>query len=144
MNDSQENEGLEDSKSKNQESLEVKRQVEIQQIYLGPLPKPEDLEKYNNIVPGSAERILSMAERQAMHRQELEKKVVFSDSRDSFWARIFGTIISLSAIAFSFYAVSKGYSLVGVAIVFWIITALSSVFIYGSRQQRLEREAKHN
>ena len=38
----------------------------------GPLPPPEMLAQYEEILPGAAERILSMAERQAEHRQKLE------------------------------------------------------------------------
>jgi uncharacterized membrane protein len=30
--------------------------------FAGPLPPPQILEKYNSIVPGSAERIIKMAE----------------------------------------------------------------------------------
>ena len=44
--------------------------------YTGPLPLPEHLEKYESINPGTAERIIAMAERQAAHRQELEAVVV--------------------------------------------------------------------
>ncbi|MCA8037114.1 DUF2335 domain-containing protein [Burkholderia arboris] len=38
----------------------------------GPLPSPEVLRDYDLMIPGSAERIIQMAERQAEHRQELE------------------------------------------------------------------------
>ena len=39
----------------------------------GPLPPPEMLAQYEEILPGAAERILSMAERQAEHRQKMEQ-----------------------------------------------------------------------
>ena len=39
----------------------------------GPLPPPEMLAQYEEILPGAAERILSMAERQAEHRQKMER-----------------------------------------------------------------------
>ncbi|MBI1739603.1 MAG: DUF2335 domain-containing protein [Acidobacteriales bacterium] len=47
--------------------------------FSGPLPHPEDLAKYEQVLPGSADRIIRMAERQAEHRQNLEKTVVLSN-----------------------------------------------------------------
>ena len=37
--------------------------------YQGPLPPPEDLEQYNQTLPGAAERILSMAEKEQQIRE---------------------------------------------------------------------------
>ena len=66
-------------------SPQQKTQVqEIQtQVHKGPLPSPEVLFQYNEIVSGAAERILIMAESQAKHRQNLELIVVKAGSRDS-------------------------------------------------------------
>jgi uncharacterized membrane protein len=48
-----------------------------QQIsFSGPLPPPNILARYNEVVPDAAERILRMAENQATHRQAIERKVV--------------------------------------------------------------------
>lgn len=44
--------------------------------YSGPLPRPEDLIRYNDAVPGAAERILAMAEREMNHRHESERKIL--------------------------------------------------------------------
>ena len=38
----------------------------------GPLPVPEELAAYDSIVPGAANRIITMAENQALHRQKSE------------------------------------------------------------------------
>jgi uncharacterized membrane protein len=46
--------------------------------YSGPLPKPEDLAKYEQVLTGSADRIIRMAEQQATHRQNLERVIVES------------------------------------------------------------------
>lgn len=44
--------------------------------FSGPLPAPEDIAKYEKTLPGSAERILSMAEKQQEHRMESEQKII--------------------------------------------------------------------
>jgi uncharacterized membrane protein len=51
----------------------------IQNIYSGPLPRPQDFAAYNQILPGAADRILTLAETQAAHRQLLELRAVTAD-----------------------------------------------------------------
>ena len=53
--------------------------VEHRSIRIGPLPDPADLARYDEIVAGGAERIMRMAEKQAAHRQDLERAVVSAD-----------------------------------------------------------------
>ena len=60
------------------------RIVETRSEHYGPLPPPSDLQEYDNVVPGAAERIIRMAENQSEHRRELERKVVFGDSTRAF------------------------------------------------------------
>ena len=124
------------------ESLQIQKQAQIQQIYSGPLPQPEDLEKYNTIVPGAAERIIIMAEKQAKHRQELEKIAIKSGDRNSLLGQIFGFIIGLAAISAGSYGIYKGVNLGGIATIISTIGALVYVFVYGSQQRRKERENK--
>ncbi|MBF0336916.1 MAG: DUF2335 domain-containing protein [Nitrospirae bacterium] len=40
----------------------------------GPLPAPKTLEGYESILPGSAERILAMAENNLKHKHECDKE----------------------------------------------------------------------
>jgi uncharacterized membrane protein len=41
----------------------------VEEQFSGPIPHPNILESYNRILPGAAERILSMAEEEQKHRQ---------------------------------------------------------------------------
>lgn len=61
--------------------------------FSGPLPPPEILIKYNDAVPDAAERILSMAEREAAHRHAKENKQTETDSRDSLLGIIFAFVL---------------------------------------------------
>lgn len=72
----------------------------------GPLPQPDVLSRYNEIVPGAAERIIAMAENQSRHRQELEAKAVSAQVEDdraqrteTFRGQVFGFLIAIVAIA---------------------------------------------
>jgi uncharacterized membrane protein len=53
-----------------------KTMVEIGASYSGPLPLPQQLQGYEEIVPGAADRIIRMAEKQSAHRIEIESKVI--------------------------------------------------------------------
>lgn len=61
--------------------------------FSGPLPHPEILKKYDEIVTGAAERIIKQAEVQTNHRIQLETKVIDSDIRNSRLGLIFGFIV---------------------------------------------------
>ena len=47
--------------------------------FSGPIPPPDILAKYNDILPGLADRIMKQAEAKTIHRIELENKVIQSD-----------------------------------------------------------------
>src|ERR1700687_4427800 len=48
-------------------------------LFQGPLPRPEDFAAYERVLPGAADRILKMAEKQGDHRQLLERRVIWGD-----------------------------------------------------------------
>ncbi len=48
--------------------------LERAEFYGGPLPHPEILKGFESVVPGSGERILSMAEAQLQHRHAMERE----------------------------------------------------------------------
>lgn len=53
----------------------------IERSYSGPLPPPEDFAKYEQNLPGSMDRILTLTEKQVDHRIELENKEVKLENR---------------------------------------------------------------
>jgi hypothetical protein len=56
------------------------QQVQVnQKIHQGPLPAPEDLQRYDDLLPGAAERIIRMAEVEQRHRHEQESKAISSE-----------------------------------------------------------------
>jgi len=53
-----------------------KQLVAMQTEFRGPLPPPELLQRYEEIHPGTAERIIQQFERETQHRHAIEHKVV--------------------------------------------------------------------
>lgn len=131
--------------------------VEIVSAYWeGPLPPPTALGQYDDILPGSAERIMRMAEAQAEHRIEQEQHssqqedvrvqtegtAVIGDSRRGYIGLIFGFILSLLIISLGAYSIIWGNPWVGVAAIGINIAGLAGVFVYGTNARRRERERR--
>ena len=57
------------------------------------------LERYNQILPGAAERIIAMAESQHAHRQGLEKHVIESNVSAQRLGTILGFVVAMTAIS---------------------------------------------
>ena len=70
----------------------------VEASYTGPIPPPGMLVKYNEAVPGAADRILVMAERQSVHREAIESKVVDAGIQSQTRGSWFGFIVSMTAI----------------------------------------------
>ena len=111
-------------------------------MYAGPLPPAEQLKAYEDVLPGSADRIIRMAEDQAHHRQSIETAAVSGGTRRSWWGLWTGFSISVIALGLSALLVLKGHNWEGVFIGGIDIVALAGVFVYGRSDQRKEREQK--
>jgi uncharacterized membrane protein len=110
--------------------------------FSGPLPPPAILEHYEKILPGAADRIITMAEQQSSHRREIEKKVIDSDISNSRCGLNFGLIIGLAALAASVILALNGQALLGGALGLAYIVSLVGTFVYGSRGKSRELTEK--
>jgi uncharacterized membrane protein len=110
--------------------------------YSGPLPHPDALERYNQIVPGAADRIIAQFEKQAAHRQGLERKVVHSNTFCQKLGTISALLIGLAGVGGGIYLIHAGQSGSGLTAFFSTIGSLVGVFIYGKESQKRERQDK--
>lgn len=111
--------------------------------FSGPLPPPEMLQKYNEVSPGLADRIVSMAEKQSDHRRDLEKKVVYSNARRALVGQIMAFVIALAGIVAGVYLTMNDKSTEGMAAIFGPLIGLVGVFIYQKISQQKELAAKN-
>jgi uncharacterized membrane protein len=107
--------------------------------YQGPLPLPAHFREYEEILPGAAERILALAERQSSHRQELEKHVMRGDGHRAWAGLIVGGVLAMACIVGGVWLVSLGSTAGGVSIATSSVVAIAAVFVYGTRSRRDER-----
>jgi hypothetical protein len=66
-------------------------------FWSGPTPRGEELDKYNGVMDGGANRVMELIETQATHRQNLERKDVEADISLRKLGLIFGFILALIA-----------------------------------------------
>lgn len=110
--------------------------------FVGPLPPPEVFSAYEDTLPGAADRILAMAEKQSSHRQEMESKALGTSSRQGTLGQIFAFILSLVVIIIGGFLIYKDKDISGLVIVISVIVSLVGLFIYGKRRASQEELKK--
>jgi uncharacterized membrane protein len=128
--------------SPNHQAVVLQIATETHATFSGPLPPPQILAQYDVIVPGAADRILCMAERQQQHRMGLEKFVIEGDSRRATAGLICGTVIALAFGGGAVYLVATGHDVNGLFLGLAPLATLVGTFIYAQRSRRQEREQR--
>ena len=109
------------------------------QIHVGPLPSPDDIEKYGRHITDGANRIMRMAETQAEHRQQLEKLMISSSLNQSRRGQIFGLIIGILGLLVGAAVAIKGHDWVGGTIAGATVVGLVAAFLNGKTAQHNSR-----
>lgn len=119
-------------------------QLKVQQLEIssGPIPSPQILQQYNNIVPDAAERIIRMAEKQSDHRIDLESKVVSSNIVKSYVGMVLATIIAVYGLYIAKEISINGNPWAAAIIAALDLGGLVSVAIYNVLSQKKEREIR--
>jgi uncharacterized membrane protein len=95
----------------------------------GPLPAPEELQRYEFIHPGAADRIITMAESQGKHRRELEERVIKADIWDGHMALIFAFILALVCLVGGIYLLENDHYIAGTIFAGVGVTAIIRAFL---------------
>lgn len=114
----------------------------MQVIRQGPLPDPEDLAKYNQIIPEGADRIMKMAENQSAHRIEIEKVVISSQQVQSQRGQHFGLAIAIVGIGASVFLAMNGHDVVAGVLGGTTVVSLAIAFIEGKKAQQRDLQQK--
>lgn len=115
---------------------QLQKHVEFKSIFAGPLPSPADFQGYESVLPGSAERILSLTERQSAHRMSLEQRVVNSGIKQSWVGQSFAFIIAMTTIIGGVICILDGKDVGGITSIVAVLTSLVFVFIAGRKQNK--------
>jgi len=88
--------------------ITVQQTTVTQQGWKGPLPPPASLAEFDEVVPGSAERIIRQFELESDHRRALERGDAREHRRDKIAGQVLAGLFALGALSVSAYAISQG------------------------------------
>lgn len=115
----------------------------LQEEYSGPIPHPSAMREYEAILPGSADRILVMAEKQQEHRMEMEKKAISAQLSHNKRGQIFGFVIFFISIVVAIVFAAR-LDMKEFAGIFLSVTMISliSIFVLGKRDSNKDLSKK--
>lgn len=95
-------------------------------------------------MPGAANRILTMAEKQSDHRQTLESNTNNADINRAYAGVACGFIITVLAFVIGGYLIFHGHDGAGATIIVSDLALLVGVFVYGTQTRKAQLETKRN
>lgn len=131
---------------------------QVATLHQGPLPAPEDLHRYDELLPGAANRIIAMAEREQAHRMNMEDMAQRADirhredivtsqrnvARGAFTSDLLGqaagAVVALSSLAGAVYTALNGaHPAVSIALVGLPIAAIIKAIRTVSRRDETKK-----
>jgi uncharacterized membrane protein len=97
-------------------------------MYIGPLPPPKEFNDYEQTLPGTANRILAMAEQESEHRRKNEEKIVQHSIQKSGRGQIFAFILAILSLGLVLFSILKGEPLGTIVPAIIALSSLIAVF----------------
>ncbi len=107
----------------------------------GPLPLPDILKGYEEALPGSADRILQIAEKNADSRRGIEKNETDALIKQAKYGQVFAFIFGLAGLGLAAYFAYLGKGWFSLSIFMGEIFSLLGVYAVG-KLKRFEQEKK--
>jgi uncharacterized membrane protein len=95
----------------------------------GPLPPPAELQGYERVLPGLANRIVTMAETEGDKRRYRDQYILTTERVSLYLAAFLALVFFIGG----FYAVLEGKEIAGLVSLVAALVTLASVFIVGKR-----------
>jgi uncharacterized membrane protein len=106
---------------------------ELAVAYQGPLPTSREFAGYEQTLPGAADRILAITEKEAEHRRANQNKLVNASIKYSGRGQIFALIIAILAIVGIGLSIYFSAPIASIAPTIIAITGLTSIFTNKNR-----------
>lgn len=111
-------------------------------VRTGPIPPAEELEKYEKLLPGLADRIVKMAEKEQTHQHDLQKTGLKGEILEARIGQILGFLIGFGALGYGSHTAIAGAELTGGFIGVGGIGSLVAVFVYGRKRPDKKNEVE--
>lgn len=105
--------------------------MEASSSHRGPLPTPAMLREYEAILPGLAERIVRLPEREQEHRHQTMETILRRDARLRDRGQVFGMLALVIVLAFCAYLASIGAAKIAGAVAIALVIAVVGIFVTG-------------
>lgn len=97
--------------------------------YSAPIPPPDMLAGYEQILPGAADRIIRGFESQSKHRQRCESIFVWTQSIKTILGVFCGFVVAMTTIIGGIYAALQGHPVLGGSLSFVGLAILVGAFV---------------
>ncbi|WP_419165864.1 DUF2335 domain-containing protein [Candidatus Palauibacter sp.] len=97
----------------------------------GPIPPPQLLCQYEELLPGSADRIIRMAEKATDHEMETGKRVVEGVLAERRRGQLSGTLVVFAVLVCSGWALYLGHEDFAMTLGGWTLTGVAAIFVLG-------------
>ena len=121
------------AKSKNASADQAVSVRHERHLISGPLPAPEILRGYEELLHGAAERIIRMAEKEQKDAHEINMIAIRETAADTRRGQIFGSIVALAALGTSAFLGYHGHSIAAGIVGGTTVVGLVTVFVTGRR-----------
>lgn len=108
--------------------------------FSGPLPPPNILEGYEKILPGAADRIITMAETQLNHRHDMESTVIKSNVKNEHTGMLLAFCLTIALMAFGFYLILNDKETAGYFAVFGPVVFHGVNYVYNKKREEKSLE----
>lgn len=102
-------------------------------LFSGPLPAPDILRGYDEILPGAAERIIRMAEKEQEHAHEAGLLALRETAAGNRRGQTIGGIVALAALGTAAFLGYHGHSVAAGIVGGTTVVGLVTVFVTGRR-----------
>lgn len=110
--------------------------------YSAPFPPATELERYEAVYPGFAEKLMERYVKQSEHRMSIENKVIDSGIKNSARGQFFAFALALITILIGAFLIYLNKDVLGIVAILSSLAALVGVFIYGNKSKKDERIQK--
>ncbi len=138
-----------DDMSAAQKVQQIVKIVRYTEMYSGPIPPPNFLKGYQEVIPDAPERILKMAENIQAYQIEGQREIIKQNGMNivnSFKAnrslQIFAFILIVLLIVTGFVLTLTGHDAIGGVIFGTTIVGVATVFIVGKIKERKSEDDK--
>lgn len=117
----------------------IQQEVRLQQ-HRGPVPPPETLKAYAEILPSMPERIMAMAEREQQHRHEVDRNHHRTRSIALARGQWFAFVLGFSGIVGGVILLMSDKSVAGFTTLLSTVGTLIGLFLYAEKREKQQRQ----